>query len=102
MTSSLLFIKFPETLWLAEEKSTIDLLIHDLKNPLAVVQAGLSGLLSRQGQYGPLTPKQEKVLTRLLRNTRGAQMLVYDALEMEGDLSLSSGDGRGRGSSFGC
>ena len=30
--------------------------IHDLKNPLAVVQAGLSGLLSRPEQYGPLTP----------------------------------------------
>ena len=60
----------------------IDLLIHDLKNPLAVIQAGLSGLLSRPEQYGPLTPKQEKVLNRLLRNTRAAQMLVHDALEL--------------------
>lgn len=60
----------------------IDLLIHDLKNPLAVIQAGLSGLLSRRDQYGPLTHRQERALVRLLRNTRAAQMLVHDALEL--------------------
>lgn len=60
----------------------IDLLIHDLKNPLAVIQAGLSGLLSRRDQYGPLTHRQERVLVRLLRNTRAAQMMVSDALEL--------------------
>lgn len=60
----------------------IDLLVHDLKNPLTVIRAGLDGLLSRTDQYGPLTPKQEKVLTRLMRNTRAAQLLVNDALEL--------------------
>jgi signal transduction histidine kinase len=66
----------------ARKEIKIDLLIHDLKNPLAVVQAGLSGLLSRTDRYGPLTPRQEKVLARLLRNTRAAQLLVHDALEL--------------------
>ncbi|WP_373498530.1 sensor histidine kinase [Desulfococcus sp.] len=67
---------------MARKEIKIDLLIHDLKNPLAVIQAGLSGLLSRREQYGPLTPRQERVLTRLLRNTRAAQMLTHDALEL--------------------
>ena len=49
----------------------IGLLIHDLKNRLAVIQAGVNGLLSRPERCGPLTPKQEKVLNRLLRNTPG-------------------------------
>jgi two-component system, OmpR family, sensor kinase len=60
----------------------IDLLVHDLKNPLAVIQAGLDGLLTRTAQYGPLTPKQENVLARLMRNTRAAQLLVNDVLEL--------------------
>ncbi len=67
---------------MARKEIQIDLLIHDLKNPLAVVQAGLKGLLTRPEQYGPLTPRQEKVLARLLRNTRAAQLLVHDALEL--------------------
>ena len=60
----------------------IDLLVHDLKSPLAVIQAGLDALLTRTGQYGPLTVRQEKVLVRLMRNTRAAQLLVNDVLEL--------------------
>ena len=60
----------------------IDLLVHDLKSPLAVIQAGLDALLTRTGQYGPLTARQEKVLVRLMRNTRAAQLLVNDVLEL--------------------
>jgi len=64
------------------ERIKIDLLIHDLKVPLAVIQAGLTSLLERQEKYGPLTEFQEKVLTRALRNTRVTQTLVGDALEL--------------------
>ena len=61
----------------------IDLLIHDLKGPLAVVETGIRLLLEKPENYGPLTVKQKKVLERTLRNTRATQMLVDDALELE-------------------
>ena len=72
----------------------IDLLIHDLKVPLAVIEAGLTSMLNRQEKYGPLTEKQIKVLKRALRNTRVTQTLVGDALELsrsrQGVTNLSS------------
>ena len=60
----------------------IDLLIHDLKVPLAVIEAGLVSLLNRTDKYGSLTDRQEKVLMRALRNTKVTQALVNDALEL--------------------
>ncbi len=59
-----------------------EILIHDLKVPLAVIEAGVSSLLKRPEKYGPLTEKQEKVLTRALRNTKSTQRLVSDVLEL--------------------
>ncbi len=59
-----------------------ELLIHDLKNPLAVVRAGIEGLISRRDFYGSLTEKQEKVLFRMLRNIRAAGLMVNDTLEL--------------------
>jgi len=56
-----------------------DLLIHDLKVPLAVIEAGIVSLLRRVEKYGPLTEKQEKVLVRVLRNTKVTKRLVNDA-----------------------
>ncbi len=64
------------------ERIRIDLLIHDLKVPLAVIEAGIVSLLQRRDKYGSLTDGQEKVLTRVLRNTRVTQRLVTDALEL--------------------
>ena len=59
-----------------------DLLIHDLKTPLAVIEAGITSLIERSEKYGPLTEKQEKVLRRALRNTKVTQTLVNDAMEI--------------------
>lgn len=74
------------------QRIKIDLLIHDLKVPLAVIEAGITSLLRRIEKYGPLTEKQEKVLKRALRNTRVTQTLVTDALELgrsrEGIINL--------------
>jgi len=64
------------------ERIKIDLLIHDLKVPLAVIGAGITSLLNRQEKYGPLTQGQERVLIRALRNTKTTQTLVNDALEL--------------------
>jgi two-component system, OmpR family, sensor kinase len=60
----------------------LDLLIHDLKGPIAVVEAGVSGLLTRREKYGPLTQDQEKVLIRTSRNVKLLQALVNDILEL--------------------
>jgi len=64
------------------DKIKVDLLIHDLKSPLAVIEAGVSGLLTRLEKYGPLTDDQEKVLVRTLRNTKVLKALVNDILEL--------------------
>jgi two-component system OmpR family sensor kinase len=65
------------------EKISFQLLIHDLKVPLAVIEAGITSLLGKLDTYGPLTEKQEKVLRRTLRNTKVIQALVNDSLELE-------------------
>ncbi len=76
------------------EKIKIDLLIHDLKVPLAIVESGITLLLQKPEKYGPLTAKQKKVLIRTLRNTKVTQTLVNDALELgksrEGIVNLTS------------
>jgi len=64
------------------ERIKMDLLIHDLKVPLAVIEAGLLSLLNKQDKYGPVTQQQAKVFTRVLRNTKILRTLVNDALEL--------------------
>ncbi len=60
----------------------IELLIHDLKVPIAVIDTGVKSLLNRLDTYGPLTAKQEKVLKRILRNTNNTKRIVNDVLEI--------------------
>ena len=76
------------------DRIKIDLLIHDLKVPLAVIEAGLTSMLNRQEKYGPITEKQERVFRRALRNTKVLKTLVGDALELgrseEGIVSFSN------------
>lgn len=70
-----------------------EILIHDLKVPISVIDAGAKSLLNREDFYGPLTDKQKKVLKRIIRNTLTTQRLVNDVLELgrsrEGVMFLS-------------
>ncbi|MCP3944305.1 MAG: HAMP domain-containing histidine kinase [Desulfobacteraceae bacterium] len=59
-----------------------EILIHDLKGPICVIDAGAKSLLNHQDSYGPLTKKQSKVIKRIIRNTLVAQRLVNDVLEL--------------------
>jgi len=59
-----------------------EILIHDLKVPISVIDAGAKSLLNRQDSYGPLTDKQIKVLKRIIRNTLTTQRLVNDVMEL--------------------
>ncbi len=67
---------------MSKKRIKFDFLIHDLKVPLAVIEAGVISLLQRKDKYGSLTDKQEKVLQRVLRNAIVTRTLVNDALEL--------------------
>ena len=38
----------------------IEFLVHELKDPVAIIETGLRTLLERQEKYGPLTDKQRE------------------------------------------
>ncbi len=60
----------------------LQLLVHDLKDPLAVINSNLRMLLERQEKWGPLSTRQEKTLKRTLRSTKKARDMVYTLLEI--------------------
>jgi two-component system, OmpR family, sensor kinase len=61
---------------------SIEFLIHELKDPIAIIETGLRTVLEKQDQYGPLSAKQANTLMRSLRNTRKARGLLHDLLEI--------------------
>ena len=67
---------------MGKRRIKFDFLVHDLKVPLAVIEAGLTSLIQKRDKYGPLNEKQLKVLKRALRNTLVTRTLVNDALEL--------------------
>jgi signal transduction histidine kinase len=60
----------------------IELLIHDLKDPVAVMETGIRSLLERRETNGPLTAKQERTLKRVLRSIRKTRSMMYNLLEI--------------------
>jgi len=59
-----------------------ELLIHDLKNPLAVIETSIESLIRKGDSYGPLTDRHLRALNRVLRNSKIAMALVNDILEV--------------------
>jgi signal transduction histidine kinase len=60
----------------------IEFLIHELKDPLAVAEAGVRSLLQKQDRFGTLTPRQEQILQRILRSTLKSRSMVNTLLEI--------------------
>lgn len=60
---------------------SIPLLAHELKGPLAVIEAGVTTALERAAA-GADAARLERTLKRVLRSTRRAQALVDDLLEV--------------------
>jgi two-component system, OmpR family, sensor kinase len=60
----------------------IEFLVHELKDPLAVIETGLRCLLEKQDRYGVLTGRQANTLQRSLRSTRKAWGILNDLLEV--------------------
>ena len=58
-------------------------LVHDLKNPVNIIETGARTLLEKQDRYGELTPKQEKVVRRVLRNALKIKALTNSMLEVD-------------------
>ena len=60
----------------------IQFLIHELKDPIAVIETGLRTLLEKQDKFGALSARQENTLKRTLRNARKARVMLNDLLEI--------------------
>ena len=73
-------------------------LVHDLKNPVNIIETGARSLLEKQDRYGAMNAKQEKVVKRMLRNAVKIRALINNMLEVDkaskgvvnvGDCTLS-------------
>ncbi|UCE55088.1 MAG: HAMP domain-containing histidine kinase [Desulfobacterales bacterium] len=60
----------------------IEFLIHELKDPMSIIETGLRTLLERQDKYGSLTSRQQKTLKRTLRNSKKARQMLNNLLEI--------------------
>ena len=60
----------------------IEFLIHDLKDPLAVIEAGARTLLEKKEKFGSLAPRQEKTLRRILRSVLKNRSMLNNLLEI--------------------
>jgi two-component system OmpR family sensor kinase len=60
----------------------IQFLIHELKDPISIIETGLRTLLEKKEKFGPLAPKQENTLKRTLRNTKKAREMLNNLLEI--------------------
>lgn len=60
----------------------IEFLIHELKDPIAVIETGVRTILDKQDKFGALTPRQERVLKRTLRNSNKARAMLNSLLEV--------------------
>jgi len=60
----------------------LEFLIHELKDPIAVIETGARTLLERQDKFGTLSGRQERTIRRVIRNTRKARDMLYSLLEV--------------------
>ncbi len=71
---------------------SVEFLVHELKDPLAVAETGVRTLLEKDDKFGPLSAKQRRTLERVLRSCRKARGMLSDLLEI----------GRGQSGCFLC
>ncbi len=60
----------------------IEFLIHELKDPITVIETGLRMILGKKDKFGSLTERQEKTLKRALRNSEKARDMLNGLLEI--------------------
>jgi len=64
------------------KKEMLDLFIHDLRVPLSVVSTSAEKLIHKKEACGSLTETQQRIMERILRNSRKAQILIQDMIEV--------------------
>jgi two-component system OmpR family sensor kinase len=74
------------------QELSVEFLIHELKDPIAVIETGARTLLEKQHKFGSLSSRQEKTMSRIIRNARKARDMLYSLLEV----------GRSEAGSFAC
>ena len=60
----------------------VEFLIHELKDPLSVIETGLRTVLEKQEKFGSISERQERTLKRSLRNTKKARSMLNNLLEI--------------------
>ncbi|MBI5585925.1 MAG: response regulator [Deltaproteobacteria bacterium] len=65
-----------------EKERLFDLLIHDLRSPLAIASTSVHNLLQRAERYGPVNDRQRPVLERIARNIQKSQNLLQEMIEI--------------------
>ncbi|MBI4774100.1 MAG: sensor histidine kinase [Deltaproteobacteria bacterium] len=60
----------------------IEFLLHELKDPFSVIEAGVRSLLEKRDKFGPLSQRQERALLRILRNTTKTKGMLNSLLEV--------------------
>jgi len=70
------------TLQLNNEKIRIASMVHDLKNPIAVLLSNLNLVLNGTKDFGPLTGKRRDHIERALRATKTIGTYVNNILEI--------------------
>ncbi len=60
----------------------VEFLVHELKDPIAVIETGARTLLEKQETFGSLSSRQEKTMNRIIRNARKAREMLYSLLEV--------------------
>ena len=60
----------------------IQILVHELKSPLSLIEAATRTLLAHPSRLGSLTERQEKSLKRILRGAVRGRRLVHQLLEI--------------------
>jgi len=58
-------------------------LVHDLKNPVNIIETSAQSLLEKTDRYGTITRRQEKVIRRILRNALKIKSLAHNMLEVD-------------------
>ena len=70
----------------------VEFLIHELKDPVAIIETGVRMLLEKRDKLGTLSSRQEKTLKRILRNSNKTRAMLNSLLEI----------GRSEAGSFFC
>ncbi|MBU3917700.1 sensor histidine kinase [bacterium] len=60
----------------------IEYLIHELKDPIAIIENNMVMLLEKKEEFGSLSVKQEKVLKRTLRSSQKTRDMLNGLLEI--------------------